>query len=299
MGSSWRPRPTGVGTNGARPIRNGPPNHFSVLSTGQLQIMSQAKVFLSELLEISTSWAEEAGSLTLRHFGGTLSPETKGDGTPVTVADRAAETLLRERIEDRFPDHGILGEEFGEKNPGASIRWILDPIDGTKSFVMGVPLYGVLVGIEMNRKPVVGVAHFPGLGETVSGAMGEGCFWNGAATRVSSVAALSESALLTTDPKVLLDHSMTPGWNTLVEKAAFVRSWGDCYGHVLVATGRAEIMVDPILAPWDAAPFVPILSEAGGRFTDRNGRADSAGGSGISTNGLLHDEVLQILSVAD
>ena len=258
--------------------------------------MSQTKVTLSELLELSAEWAQEAGALTLQHFGGTLSAETKGDGTPVTVADRAAESFLRERIGERFPEHGILGEEFGETNEGASVRWILDPIDGTKSFVRGVPLYGVLVGIEVGGEPAVGVAHFPVLGETVAGALGEGCFWNGGPARISSISTVAESTLLTSDPKVLLAHPMTPGWDSLVRKAALVRSWGDCYGHILVATGRAEIMVDPILAPWDAAPFVPILSEAGGMFTDKDGNAGVHGGSGISTNGTLHEEVLRTLS---
>lgn len=259
--------------------------------------MSQPNVALSELLELSTEWAREAGATTLRHFGGPLASETKGDGTPVTVADRAAETLLRERIGSRFPHHGILGEEFGSKNPDASVRWILDPIDGTKSFVRGVPLYGVLIGIEVDGEPAVGVAHFPGLGgETVAAALGEGCFWNDGPARVSSVARVAESALLTSDPVLIMNHPMTPGWEALVQRAGLVRSWGDCYGHILVATGRAEIMVDPILAPWDAAPFVPILTEAGGLFTDKDGNAGAHGGSGISTNGILHEEVLGTLS---
>ena len=260
--------------------------------------MSKASPALSELLDLSTKWAEEAGALTLGHFGGARSSETKEDGTPVTVADRAAEALLRDRIGERYPEHGILGEEFGEKNKAAAIRWILDPIDGTKSFVRGVPLYGVLVGVEVGGEPAVGVAHFPGLGETVAGALGEGCFWNGAPARVSSISTLAESALLTTDPTVLLEHPMTAGWEVLVRKASFVRSWGDCYGHILVATGRAEVMVDPILSPWDAAPFTPILSEAGGTFTDKDGNAGAFGGSGISTNGILHEEVLKTLAGA-
>jgi len=257
--------------------------------------MRQGTVNPQELLTFSQNWARAAGAITLQHFGGVVASEAKGDGTPVTVADRAAETFLREHIGRRYPSHGILGEEYGEENPGADIRWILDPIDGTKSFVRGVPLFGVLIGIEIGGVPTVGVAHFPGLGETVAAAIGEGCYWNGVPARVSTISSLEASAVLTTDPKELLDGPMATGWQALTRGSALARSWGDCYGHALVATGRAEIMVDPVLSPWDAAPFVPILSEAGGRFTDKDGVAGAHGGSGISTNGILHDEVLKIL----
>ena len=257
--------------------------------------MSQEKIDLAELLGFAQDWAQEAGAITLQHFGGLLRSETKGDGSPVTVADRAAEALLREHIGNRYPHHGILGEEFGEANPGSRIRWILDPIDGTKSFVRGVPLYGVLIGIEVDGEAAVGVVHFPALGETVAAAVGEGCYWNGSEARVSSVSNLSASTVLTSDPAALLDGPMASGWAKLVRSSALARSWGDCYGHILVATGRAEIMVDPILSPWDAAPFVPILTEAGGRFTDGEGRVDVHGGSGVSTNGILHPEVMRIL----
>lgn len=248
-----------------------------------------------ELLRKALALAEEAGAVTLKHFGSALTPETKGDGTPVTVADRAAEKLLRDEISRRFPEHGILGEEYGETNPGARVRWILDPIDGTKSFVRGVPLYGVLIGIEIEGAPVVGVAHFPALGETVGAALGHGCFWNGRPASVSSVTNLADAAVMTTDPVELLEGPTARGWEKLVRTCALARTWGDCYGHILVATGRAEVMIDPILSPWDAGPFVPILKEAGGRFTDRSGRARSDGGSGISTNGHLHDQVLSLL----
>ncbi|MGW8264904.1 MAG: inositol monophosphatase family protein [Longimicrobiales bacterium] len=257
--------------------------------------MRQGTVNLKELLAVSQDWAQAAGATALRHFGGVLESEVKGDGTPVTVADRATEAFLRARIGRRYPIHGILGEEHGEENPGAHVRWILDPIDGTKSFVRGVPLFGVLIGIEVGGEPAVGVAHFPGLGETVAAAVGEGCYWNGGPARVSAISSIEASAVLTTDPKELLDGSLTSGLQEITRRSALARSWGDCYGHILVATGRAEIMVDPILSPWDAAPFVPILSEAGGRFTDKDGVAGAHGGSGVSTNGILHEEVLRIL----
>jgi histidinol phosphatase-like enzyme (inositol monophosphatase family) len=250
---------------------------------------------LDGLLRFSLEIAEEAGAITLRHFGSVQALDTKGDGSPVTEADRATETFLRDRIGRRFPGHGILGEEFGETNAGSAVRWILDPIDGTRSFVRGVPFYGVLIGIEIEGSPLVGVAHFPALRETVGAALGHGCLWNGRPARVSSIRALSEAGTLTTDPAGLLDHPSTAGWEKIVRMSSLARSWGDCYGHILVATGRAEVMVDPILAPWDAAPFIPILEEAGGRFTDLAGTARIDGGSGVSTNGLLHDQVLALL----
>jgi len=251
---------------------------------------------LEELLQVAQELARNAGSITLEHFGRVLSSRTKGDGTPVTAADVASETYLREEILRRYPEHGILGEEFGETNPEASVRWILDPIDGTRSFMRGIPLYGVLLGIEVDGVPSVGVAHFPALGETVAAALGEGCYWNDRPARVSAVSDLASAAVLTTDPAPLLDDPMGPGWEQLVRKASLARTWGDCYGHALVATGRAEVMVDSILSPWDAAPFVPILQEAGGRFTDRDGIVRLDGGSGISSNGILHAQILEILS---
>jgi histidinol-phosphatase len=260
--------------------------------------MDMAMQEVGDLLTLALEISKEAGEITLQHFGSVLTSDTKGDGTPVTIADRAAETHLRERIGRQFPHHGILGEEFGETNPDAPVRWILDPIDGTRSFIRGVPLYGVLIGVEVDGEPTVGVAHFPALHETVGAATGKGCWWNGRAAQVSTVDTLADAAAMATEPADLLQGPVGAGWERLVRETSLARTWGDCYGHILVATGRAEIMIDPILAPWDAAPFVPILSEAGGMFTDLSGKARLDGGSGISTNGLLHKEVLAFLGGA-
>lgn len=250
----------------------------------------------TDLLAAARAFAREAGELTLRYFGDVLQAEAKGDGTPVTRADREAETVLRDRIRERFPEHGILGEEFGETNPEARVRWILDPIDGTRSFMHGVPLYGVLIGIEVDGEPVVGVAHFPVLDEMVSAARGLGCTWNDEAASVSRTDELGRSLVLTTDVERILAREIAPGWRRLARGAAFSRTWGDCYGHILVATGRADVMVDPILSPWDAGPLLTIVTEAGGRFTDLSGRSTIHGGSGISTNGVMHDFVLEALA---
>jgi histidinol-phosphatase len=250
---------------------------------------------LRELLELATDLSHEAGALTLRHYGGLVDYDAKGDGSPVTLADREAERLIRTKVTERFPDHGVLGEEYGETNPGARVRWIVDPIDATRSFMRGVPLYGVLIGVEVAGEAMVGVAHFPPLQETLAAAKGLGCTWNGTTSRVSPVSALEQAVVLTTDVERILSRPEGAGWRRLQQRCAFSRTWGDCYGHALVATGRAEVMVDPLMNPWDAGPFLTIVTEAGGRFTSREGAATIHGGSGISTNGLLHAEVLEAL----
>lgn len=251
---------------------------------------------LRELLDFATRLAHEAGEVTLRYFGRVVEHDPKGDGSPVTAADREAERLIRGRIEERYPDHGILGEELGETNAGARIRWILDPIDATRSFMRGIPLYGVLIGVEIDGEPQVGVSHFPPLDETVAAGKGLGCTWNGEPCRVSPVDRIEDAVVLTTDVERVLSGPDGPGWRRLQQRASFSRTWGDCYGHALVATGRAEVQVDPIVKAWDSAPFLTIVTEAGGRFTTREGDATIHGGSGISTNGVLHDEVLRELT---
>jgi len=251
-----------------------------------------------ELLDFAIDLAYEAGALTLRYYGHLVDAEGKSDGSPVTIADRNAEQLIRKRVAKRYPDHGVLGEEFGESNQGARVRWILDPIDGTRSFMHGVPLYGVLIGIEADGEPVVGITYFPPLDEMVSAGKGLGCRWNGKPCHVSSVSRIEDAVVCTTDVERLLSKPIGAGWRRLQQRAAFSRTWGDCYGHALVATGRIEAQVDPVMKPWDAGPFLTITTEAGGRFTTLDGRATIHGGSGVSTNGLIHEEVLGELAGA-
>lgn len=250
---------------------------------------------IADILEAAREFAADAGDVTLKYFGGVVDSEAKGDGSPVTIADREAERLIRDRVAARFPDHGVLGEEYPPTNEGARVRWILDPIDGTRSFMRGVPLYGVLIGVEVDGEPVVGVAHFPALGEMVSAGRGMGCFLNQNPCVVSGVDTLEKSLVTTTDVERILAMEAGAGWRTLQQRSSFSRTWGDCYGHILVATGRAEVHVDPLLSSWDAGPLLTILEEAGGRFTTLAGEATIHGGSGVSTNGILHDEVLEIL----
>jgi histidinol phosphatase-like enzyme (inositol monophosphatase family) len=248
-----------------------------------------------ELLDAAVEFAREAGALALRYYGGLVEHDDKRDGTPVTIADREAEVLIRERVAKRWPEHAVLGEEFGETNEGARVRWILDPIDATRAFMHGVPFYGVLIGIDVDGETVVGVSHFPALQETVAAGKGLGCTWNGAPCKVSRVDKIEDALVLTTDVERVLARPEGAGYRRLQKRARFARTWGDCYGHALVATGRAEVMVDPVMKSWDAGPFLTIATEAGGRFTTREGEPTIHGGSGISTNGILHDEVLREL----
>lgn len=247
-----------------------------------------------KLLEVAVEAAQSAGAIALRHFDAGVSPDTKSDGTPVSVADRESERELRRVIGRAFPAHAILGEEEGATGAADSeYRWVLDPVDGTKSFVCGVPLWGVLVAVEVRGEPVVGVAHLPALGDTVAAARGEGCTRNGWPCHVSTTARIEDALLVTTSPRQMRRDA--PGYAALADRARFERGWSDCWGYTLVATGRADVALDTKLSPWDVAPFIPILEEAGGRVTDWRGERTSRGGNVVITNGLLHDEVLRSL----
>ncbi len=245
-----------------------------------------------EYLDFATDAAFRAGRQALSHFQIGVEADRKADLSPVTIADRAGEELLRRLIYERFPGHAVVGEEMGVSGD-SRYRWILDPIDGTRSFVRGVPLFGVLVALEIEGESVVGVCYLPALDEMVVAGRGEGCRWNGRPARVSSVAALEDALVSATEPARLSE--MHPAfWERLKKKAGTIRGYSDCYGHVLVATGRAEVMLDPVMNLWDNAALLPILEEAGGSFTDWSGRRTIDGGSAISTNGALLDAVLAL-----
>jgi histidinol phosphatase-like enzyme (inositol monophosphatase family) len=231
--------------------------------------------------------ARLTGDIALRHYRSRLVVETKADGSPVTVADRAAEEAARGWVRRFFPEDGVLGEEFGEERPGARRRWIIDPIDGTKAFVRGVPLWGALVAICEGETVLAGAAYFPAAGELIAAAPGAGCWHNGTRCGVSTVASIDAATVLTTDTRVHGQPARRAGWERLATAASVARSWGDCFGYLLVATGRAEVMCDPTLSPWDAAALQPIVQEAGGVFTDWEGRATAFGGSAVATNTAL------------
>lgn len=247
---------------------------------------------LKILLDFAVELARGAGEIAYRHFKGSFVAERKADKSFVTVADREAERHLRTSIENAFPDDGILGEEEGEKPGRSNRRWILDPIDGTYSFVHRVPLYGVLIGLEMDREAVLGVVGLPALDELIYAARGLGCFWNEATARVSATESLDDALLLATDFGSCEQYGFGRAAEILQRQVHSRRTWGDAYGHVLVATGRADIMLDPVMNVWDCAALLPIVEEAGGTFTDWQGQRTIHGGNAISTNGALFKPVM-------
>jgi histidinol-phosphatase len=250
---------------------------------------------LNELLEFAVDLGRGAGEITLKYFRKQPQTSTKSDGSFITIADREAESYLRRRIAEAFPDDGILGEEEGELQGRSGRRWILDPIDGTFAFVHGVPFYGVLIALEIEGELTVGVVNIPALGELVSAAKGVGCFLNGERVRVSSTAALEDALLLCTDFSACARYGFGQAAELLQARAKTSRTWGDCYGYVLVATGRADVMLDPVMNLWDCAPLLPIMEEAGGRFTDWRGKRTAAGGNAVATNRVLFDEVMRVI----
>ncbi len=260
------------------------------------KVMNDASV--SDRLSLAVEAAREAGRLTLEYFRrDDLAVERKEDDSPVTVADRKAEELLRQTIAAAFPDDAILGEELSPKEGSSGFRWILDPIDGTKSFVHGVPLYATLVGLERGAESVAGVICIPPLGECLYAAIGGGAWYavgNRAprAARVSACSRLAEGLFVTSEVAGFAAHGRREAFDRLQTASRLTRTWGDAYGYLLVATGRAEVMVDPVMAVWDAAALLPILVEAGGTFTDWQGRATIHAGEGVGTNGQVLDEVL-------
>ncbi|HEY65751.1 MAG TPA: histidinol-phosphatase [Caldilineae bacterium] len=250
---------------------------------------------LRSLLEFALDAAWQAGRITLGYFQTSVATERKADNTPVTIADRQAEQKLRELIERYWPDHGIIGEEFGSRESPSGLTWIIDPIDGTKSFVHGVPLYAVLIALIDSQTPLLGVIHFPALGETVYAARGEGCYWDGRRARVSTVSDLKDATLLASELDTFASHGKAEAWQRLIDATYIQRTWGDAYGYALVATGRAEIMVDPAMEVWDCGPLQVILEEAGGTFTDWNGVPTIYGREAIATNGVLFDQVMALV----
>ncbi|REJ65095.1 MAG: histidinol-phosphatase [Planctomycetota bacterium] len=267
--------------------------------------MSDNQTELTARLELAREIAARAGELTLRYFQDPqLAVERKSDASPVTVADREAEQLMRAEIAAHFSSDGIIGEEFGEQPGDSSYTWVLDPIDGTKSFIHGVPLYGTLVGLTRSDEAVAGVIQMAALDESVFAATGQGAWHQRgneppARAQVSTQAKLAESLFCTSADTAFAERADPDGpaaYRRLAEAAGLARTWGDCYGYFLVATGRADVMVDPVFNIWDACAAKPVIEEAGGKFTDWKGEATIHHGEGVATNGRVHDQVLAVLA---
>ena len=252
-------------------------------------------------LQFALQASQSAAEFVMGHFlDPDLGVDLKSDESPVTIADRGAEELLRKELLSAFPDDAVMGEEFGETPGTSGYRWVLDPVDGTKSFVHGVPLFGMLIGLQHAGDNVAGICRMPALNEVAYARRGGGCWWQrgeeeARRTRVSSVDSLTESLFCFTAVEGFFEIDRIDALEKLSKAARLSRGWGDCYGHLLVATGRAELMVDPLLAEWDASALIPIVQEAGGAFFDWTGKTTAVGGNGISAVPALKNAILDLL----
>ena len=249
---------------------------------------------LRELLDVAVDAAYVAGRRTFAYFNTKLLIETKSDQSPVTIADRESEQFCRDAISRYFPTHTIRGEEIPEQRGDDRFTWIIDPIDGTKSFIHGVPLYGTLVACLIDHKPSVGVIYLPALGDTIAAADGEGCFWNGRRARCSDITGIEDATILAGSITRAIDRS--GAFRDLADRARLNRGWGDAFGYALVATGRAEVMLDPRISPWDCAAMPPIFREAGGWAGNWDGGQDIHGRDWVACCAGLKQEVLTTLA---
>jgi myo-inositol-1(or 4)-monophosphatase len=251
---------------------------------------------LQQYLDFASETAYLAGKLTLGYFLTDTHPDLKADDTYVTIADRKCEELIRRRIESHFPGHAIVGEEYGNKGTeSATHRWFIDPVDGTKAFVSGVPLYAVLIGLEIEGAPQVGAAYFPALDEMIAAATGHGCWWNGRRARVSQLDQLDRAFVTFTNLRGFEQYNRAEEWERVKQSTYYQAGWTDAYGYMLVATGRTHLCLDPVMETWDSAPFPPILQEAGGYFGDWDGNVSIYAREGMATTQALLPSVLALL----
>jgi histidinol phosphatase-like enzyme (inositol monophosphatase family) len=239
--------------------------------------------------------AAESGAFIRPLFGQRIAVESKADQSPVTAADRGAEELMRTHIKKRFPDHGIIGEEYGSERADAEFVWVLDPIDGTKSFITGVPLWGTLIGLLHRGEPVLGCIHQPVLQQLMVGD-GHSTTLNGRTVRVRPCPRLADATLLTSDVLNLAKHQHGPACDRLVAQVKLYRTWGDCYGYLLLASGLADICLDPIMNPWDIAALVPVVRGAGGVISNWQGGPAYPAQSTIAASPAMHPEVVAMLN---
>jgi myo-inositol-1(or 4)-monophosphatase len=244
--------------------------------------------------KFSQKLADKSGKIIKQYFRTEIVIESKHDLSPVTIADKKSEELMREMIMKEFPDHGILGEEFGEYNSGAEYKWILDPIDGTKSFICGAVTFGTLIALLKNNEPIIGIINQPILNECLIGD-GKTAELNGKQVHTRECKELSNAVLLTTDQLNIEKYQEIKKFDKLVHSVKLYRQWGDCYGYYLVATGYADIMIDPIMNIWDSMALIPIIRGAGGTITDYQGNDPVKGSSIVAAGGNIHKDVIEYL----
>jgi histidinol phosphatase-like enzyme (inositol monophosphatase family) len=254
----------------------------------EITVQSKFKDFIVQL-------AEESARIILQYYRKEISISTKSDDSPVTIADKMAEEKMRELIIEQYPDHGILGEELGSYNPDAEYQWILDPIDGTRSFICGTPLFGTLIALLKNGEPVLGAMNFPVLGQFYLGDNSQTSL-NNRVVQMRKIKYLNEAVLLTTDLQNIEKYQHITRFRNLVEQIHLFRTWGDCFGYSLLAGGFADIMVDPVMSAWDIMALIPIIKGAGGDITDYAGNDPAKGNSIIAASPALHKQVIEILN---
>jgi len=250
---------------------------------------------LKEFKKFCKILAEVSADVIRKYFRTEISIEDKVDNSPVTIADKKAEEVMRELIAKNFPDHGIIGEEYGEINKDAEYTWILDPIDGTKSFICGAYSFGTLIGLMKNGAPILGVYNHPILNDFLIGDNSVTEI-NDVKTSIRNCDVLSKAILLTTDHLNIEKYQNIERFSQLIKKVKLYRNWGDCYGYYLLATGYADIMIDPIMSPWDLLPLIPIIKGAGGIITDYQGNDPVSGKSAVASNLNIHSNVISILN---
>lgn len=250
---------------------------------------------MKELKEFCKVLADESAKIINNYFRNDYSVETKDDQSPVTIADKKAEEVMRELIMKSYPEHGIIGEEFGKHNENAEYTWILDPIDGTKSFILGTPLFGTLIALTKDDKPILGVINHSVLNQYLIGD-NDTAVLNGEEVKVRECKDVEDAVLITSDHKLVSDYQDGKKFDELVSKVNIYRGFGDCYGYYLLATGYADIMVDPIMSIWDITAVIPVIEGAGGKITNWHGETAVKSNSCIATAGKIHEDVISILN---
>jgi myo-inositol-1(or 4)-monophosphatase len=248
-----------------------------------------------EFVRFAHELAQASGEIIQHYFRTNLDVETKSDLTPVTIADRRAEEVMRRMIQEKYPEHGILGEELEDINPKSKYRWILDPIDGTKTFVSGTYLFGTLIALLKDGKPIIGAINNPIIDQFLVGDTQE-TWLNGTPVKVRDCPSVEQATLLTTNPLSVEKYRDGAAFDALTRRVRLYRTWGDCHGYFLVATGYADIMIDPAVYIWDVAALIPVIEGAGGKITDYFGGDPMSGEGAIATAGPLHAEVVQMLN---
>ncbi|HEY9187442.1 MAG TPA: inositol monophosphatase family protein [Ignavibacteria bacterium] len=250
---------------------------------------------LNDFKNFGLKLIEKSSVIIKKYYRKKIKIENKNDYSPVTRADKYTEKIIKKMILKEYPHHGVLGEELGEINSSAVYKWVIDPIDGTKTFISGVPLFGTLIALLKDETPIMGIINLPILGETLIGD-GFSTVLNGNRTYIRPCNSISNAVLLTTDLENIRIYSNINKFMNLVNKVKLFRTWGDCYGYYLLSTGYADIMIDPIMSSWDLLALIPIINGAGGVITDFSGNNPISSNSIIASSKLIHEELILLLN---